>query len=165
MVSIIAVRFGGSAAANDDRAPAASTTAISLAGRWIGHDYGHARMSKDKGCDDRGCRMAYDIVPCKDGWCGIALNTDNSCGATGLHLTSDTESGRTVFKGTLELAKGAAPYVVQAWHDIDTATQAPSLHILGNTGTEFLLFRRSFPMDARMARTGDAECALPKTTS
>lgn len=164
-VSIIAVRFGGFAAAGEESATATDAAPPSLAGRWIGKNYGFSRADDEKGCDDDGCRLAYDIVACKDGWCGITLNADNSCGDVGLHLAADTESDRHVFKGRVELAKRTAPYSVQVWLNSDKDASLPELHLIGATDLKFLLMRRSFPFEARLARSGDAVCALPKTTS
>ncbi|MET0406826.1 MAG: hypothetical protein ABW006_00510 [Hyphomicrobium sp.] len=165
-MNVIAIRFGVSAAADESpKADAATTQPISLAGRWTGQYYGYGRGGDGPNCGDTGCGLTYDIVACKDGWCGISVKTDHSCGAAGLHLAAQPTEGDHVFKGRLELAKGAAPYAVQAWHDANNATGAADLHFVGNTGSELLLFRRSYPFEANLTRSGDAICTLDKATS
>jgi hypothetical protein len=143
----------------------AAITPVSLAGRWTGHYYGYGRAGDEQGCGDEGCGMTYDIVACKEGWCGIAVKDDKSCGAVGVHLATDTSDGDSAFKGKLELAKGAAPYAVKAWYQADKDSNTVQLHFLGDTGPELLMFRRSYPFEANLARSGDATCTLDKATS
>ncbi|MFT3730840.1 MAG: hypothetical protein QM780_05340 [Hyphomicrobium sp.] len=165
-MGMMAIRFGGSAAADESRAANVVATPVSLAGRWVGQYYGYGRSSDEKGCGETGCRMTFDVVACKDGWCGIAIKDDKSCGAIGLHLAAaDAKTGEHIFTGRLEIAKGAAPYVVQAWHDADKETGAVELHFVGDTGSELLMYRRSYPFEATLARSGDAVCTLDKATS
>jgi hypothetical protein len=163
--AIIAVGFGGSAAAEDNATKVAPAAAVSLAGRWTGHYYGYGRAGEERGCGDEGCGLTYDIVACKQGWCGIAVKNDKSCGAIGVHLAADAKDGENVFKGKLELAKGAAPYAVEAWISPDKDSKVVQMHFLGDTGPELLMFRRSYPFEANLARIGDATCTLDKATS
>ena len=73
-------------------------------------------------CASNGCALTYDIVACKDGWCGIAVNADKTCGRIGVRLAADAKSeGGIEFNGKLELAKGSAPYTVKAWYRSKTA--------------------------------------------
>ncbi len=165
-MSMIAFRFGVSAAADESTAAKAAEGApISLAGRWMGQYYGYGRSGDAQGCGDAGCALTFDIVACKEGWCGISVKDDKSCGAVGLHLAVDPKMGERVFLGKLELAKGAAPYAVQAWHDTEKESGDVNLHFVGNTGSELLLFRRSYPFEASLTRSGDATCTLDKATS
>jgi hypothetical protein len=165
-VTIIVLGFGGSAAAGDDAATKAEEIApVSLAGRWTGHYYGYGRNGDAQDCGGSGCALTYDIVTCKDGWCGIAIKDDNSCGAVAVHLVTDAKQGDGAFKGKLELAKGAAPYAVEAWYRTDEESKIGQLHLLGDTGPELLLFRRSYPFEANFARAGDATCKADKATS
>lgn len=162
----MAVGFGGSAAADDSSsAKVAAIAPISLAGRWTGRYYGYGRPGDAQGCSDDGCGLTYDIVACKEGWCGIAVKDDKSCGAVGVHLASDAKEGDSAFKGKLELVKGAAPYAVEAWFGAAKADDVAQLHFLGDTGPELMLFRRSYPFEANLARAGDATCTLDKATS
>jgi hypothetical protein len=160
---IIASSFGGSAAANESDTATIAEQPISLAGRWSGPHYGYGRQGSSEHCA-AGCALTYDIVACKDGWCGIAVNADKTCGRIGVRLAADTKSeGGIEFNGKLELAKGSAPYTVKAWYR--SKDGSASLHVLGDTGSELLLMRRSFPFQADLARTGDATCTLDKATS
>jgi hypothetical protein len=166
---IFAASFGGSAAAGDavDVKAAPTEPAIVLAGRWSGEHYGYGRAGVGKGnCAETGCSLTYDIVACKEGWCGIAVNDDKSCGAVGVRLTADAERQGTdekAFKGKLELTKGAAPYAVEAWFRNDD--DKPTMRLLGDTGGELLLYRRSYPLEANFERIGEAICTLDKATS
>jgi hypothetical protein len=137
---------------------------IVLAGRWSGRYYGYGRQGSRTDCADTGCTLTYDIVACRDGWCGIAVKDDKTCGSVGVRLSADAaKEGSDAFKGKLELAKGSAPYTVEAWYRAEEG--ASNLHFLGDTGPELLLMRRSFPFEADLARTGDATCTLDKATS
>lgn len=115
--------------------------------------------------------MTYDIVACDGGWCGIAVTSETPCGAIGLHLAASKDSGRpTSFDGRLELAKGSAPFVIRAWYSggrtaEGTQETAPHLGMVGDTGTELLMMRRSFPFHGDLVRTGAAVCTLEKATS
>lgn len=163
---IIASSFGGSAAADDAaHVNAAEAKPIVLAGRWSGQYYGYGRQGEDRAhCGSNGCVLTYDIVACKDGWCGIAVNADKSCGSIGVRLAAGAKSeGGIEFNGKLELAKGSAPYSVKAWYRSEDSSA--SLHFLGDTGPELRLMRRSFPFEANLARSGEAICTLEKATS
>jgi hypothetical protein len=157
---------GGSAAAE----PAVTKMAlapISLAGRWQGPHRSYNRRAADTGqCANGACELTYDIVACPTGWCGIAVTGDATCGAIGLHIALDAKKARpNVFTGTLELAKGSAPYTVEAWHHASDDGAKPALNFIGDTGPELLMMRRSFPFQAELARIGDATCTLEKATS
>lgn len=163
---IIASSFGGSAAADDAaHVNAAEAKPIVLAGRWSGQYYGYGRQGEDRAhCGSNGCELTYDIVACKDGWCGIAVNADKSCGSIGVRLAAGAKSeGGIAFNGKLELARGSAPYSVKAWYRSEDS--GASLHFLGDTGPELRLMRRSFPFEANLARSGEAICTLEKATS
>ena len=87
-----------------------------------------------------------------------------------MRLKSDIKpNGHEVFMGKVELAKGSAPYVVEAWYNPAGQTAGEGsdqahLNMVGDTG-EMLMMRRSFPFQAELARTGDAQCTLDKATS
>jgi hypothetical protein len=165
-MEVIASPLGGSAAAEESGVTkAVDLNAVSLAGRWAGEYYGFGRSGDGSECSDAGCKLTYDIVACKEGWCGIAVKADNSCGAVALHLADEPKDGDRMLRGSLEIAKGAALYAVAAWPNIDKDNGVRSLHFVGNTGSELLLFRRSYPFEANLTRSGKAECALDKTTS
>lgn len=143
--------------------PAKSASA-SIAGRWQGTNYIMSARAPD--CDNGKCTLTLDIVQCGTGWCGIEVASDNTCGATALKFNlEDTGTGATVFKGSLELARGAEPYIVQAY-----LVPAPDggkewLEIQGDTGGEFRMYRRMFPFTAHLARTGEAICKTEKPVS
>ena len=166
LYGVMDLRLGVSAAAAESSTTEeAHAVPISLGGRWAGQYYGYGSGGDDGRCGDTGCRLTYDVVACKEGWCGIAVKDDKTCGTAGLHLAVEPAAGDHVFKGRLELAKGAAPYAVQAWYDADKETGVAQLHFVGNTGSELLMFRRSYPFEANLTRTGDAACTLEKATS
>ncbi len=170
MAGIMAPSFGGSAAAGDAvdaKAAPAVAKPIVLAGRWSGEHYGYGRAGVGDGnCGENGCSLTYDFVACKEGWCGIVVNDDKSCGAVRVRLSADVEKqgpDELAFKGKLELAKGTAPYTVEAWFRNDD--DKPTMRLLGDTGGELLLFRRSYPLEANFERIGEAICTLDKATS
>lgn len=177
LAATMPLAHGGSAAAGDITlttvaAPAAGA-AISLAGRWTGRHHSYSlRAPEAENCGGKPCALTYDIVACDNGWCGIAVTDDNPCGFIGLRVGPKPKAkNHTTFTGKLELAKGAAPFVIEAWFNapdpkVGGSSSQPRLHIVGDTGGgEMLMMRRSFPFSAEMTRVGDAQCTLEKATS
>jgi hypothetical protein len=129
------------------------------------------RAPSAESCGGKPCTLTFDIVACDDGWCGIRVADDKPCGPVSLHLKQDNKrAGRSAFQGKLDLIKGSAEYTVEAWY-APAGTQAGEgsdqahLNFIGDTGGEMLLMRRTFPFQAELARTGDAQCTLDKATS
>jgi hypothetical protein len=141
----------------------AELTAASIAGRWQGENLGFARAAES--CADGACTLTLDIQRCGAGWCGILVGRDNACGEEALKLEESKEGDVLSFKGTLALARGTEPYVVEA-NLLPASDGAPLiLQLTGDTGGEFRAFRRSFPFQADLARASDAVCRLPQTVS
>jgi hypothetical protein len=122
-------------------------------------------MNLDPGkCGEKGCTLTLDIVACGDGWCGITVDDQGACGAKSMQLSPMPEEPNG-FLGRLSLAAGADDYAVQViWRDPEPG-QPAVLYISGNTGPEFMMFRRSFPLEARLARSGDVVCKPEKPLS
>lgn len=145
----------------------ATPASSSLAGRWSGAIYG---IKGDPArCADGSCTLTVDVVPCGKAWCGIEVrNKGTSCGGVALRL-EETPKGSgddwIEHRGRLELAKGTESFAVQLVYRPARSEAAPSLHLIGNTGPELMLFRRSFPLEADLSREGDAVCKLESTTS
>jgi hypothetical protein len=140
----------------------AAITAADIAGRWQGESYAR----------DTGGPLTLDIVACGSGWCGVKVEVGDKCGGTALRIDSGTaEAGSDYiqFKGTLELAPGTEPYVVQTSLFVpapDTPSGAQlTMQITGDTGGEFRAYRRSFPFEAQMVRIKDPVCHAPQTVS
>ncbi len=132
-----------------------------IAGRWQGDTY-----SLGRSCDGGRCKIALDITRCGAGWCGVEVTEAKTCGGRALSLDGGTENEASVqFTGRLELAAGTEPYVVQVWLVSDADGAGPKLDIIGDTGGEFRLFRRSFPFNATLARTDEAVCTSEKPVS
>ncbi len=152
-LSVICVLVAASPLVSD--AIAADVKAADVAGRWEGDTYAR----------EAGGKLALDIVACGAGWCGIKV-ANESCGGTALKLDGGAVEGdNLIFKGTLELAPGTEPYVVQAYLMPASEGSPMALQIIGDTGGQFRAFRRSFPFEAQMARTRDAVCKQPQTVS
>lgn len=170
---------GGSAAAGDveDKAAATAASAIDLAGRWTGRHHSYSmRAPAAETCGGKSCTLTLDIVACDAGWCGIMVpgeaHGDKPCGAVALRVTtSPKDKTHSTFTGKIELAKGSAPFVIEAWYRPPGSTAGEGhdqahLNMVGDTGGgEMLMMRRSFPFSAELARTGDAQCTLDKATS
>ncbi len=190
MAAMLASTGGGFAAdkrVKTLKTDVAALAPVNLAGRWSGPRYSHNLIAVDAvTCGDKRCELTYDIVACPEGWCGIAVTDATPCGAVGLKLSTEHPKNRpNAFMGKLELAKGSAPYTVEAWHHSGAASDSPAsipasagrpdavaeadakatLNFVGDTGPELLLMRRSFPFHAELARIGDAQCTLEKATS
>ena len=167
MAAMMASAGGGFAADKALKAKVAALAPVTLAGRWSGPRYSHNLIASDEQtCGAKRCDLTYDIVACPEGWCGIAVTEATPCGAIGLKLAAGHPKNRpNAFTGHLELAKGSAPYTVEAWHHGAEDGAKATLNFVGDTGPELLLMRRSFPFHAELARVGDASCTLEKATS
>jgi hypothetical protein len=142
--------------------------AADLSGRWEGQTYELARARSD--CGEGPCKLTLDVAKCGTGWCGVeVVGAERRCGGTALKLDGGGADGGSapVFKGNLSLAKGTEPYVVEVSYLTGPAAGEiePQLQIVGDTGGEFRMFRRSFPFNATLARTGDATCRPESTVS
>ena len=117
------------------------------------------------------CTLTFDIVACGTEWCGIAVDTAQRCGSVAMKLKASDDPARgNAFGGSLELAKGSDPYTIEAWYrapDEGTGENSgkPGLSVIGDTGPELLMLRRSFPLQAELTRVSDATCAVEKATS
>ena len=69
------------------------------------------------------------------------------------------------FDGKLSLAKGSDAYVVEAHHRPAHGGESSILTLVGDTGPELMLFRRSFPFNATLTRVADAVCKAEKPVS
>ena len=117
--------------------PAASN----IEGRWVGEG------------------LTLDLSRCKEGWCGVEV-TDANCGRTALRLTvADPEKrphNLVQFVGRFERAAETQPYVVQA--SIVQSVPAVKLKLVGHSGDQFEMWRRTFPLSMLLARSGEAQC-------
>ncbi|MCC7250739.1 hypothetical protein [Hyphomicrobium sp.] len=151
----------------DDTTPAPTQATVDLAGRWEGRSYEMARAGVD--CGDKPCMLTLDLARCGDGWCGIeVIGREQRCGATALRLDAGAANpgGSALYKGKLELAKGTEPYVVEAYlMSMAEGETQRELQIVGDTGGEFRMFRRSFPFNATLARISEARCQPESTVS
>lgn len=154
--------IGGAATIFGVPRAAAAPALTDIGGRWTGKP---RILSADKSrCGPEGCTLTLDIVPCAGGWCGIDVTKDTTCGGKALQLTpmKDEPLG---FNGKLMLAEGTQAYVVEVVYRMGETGQPPKLHFVGDTGPELMMFRRSFPFQAQLARTGDAVCRTDKPVS
>lgn len=131
-----------------------------IAGRWMGDTY----------TQHNGGALTLDIVACGNAWCGIKVEAGDKCGGTALKVEhvgppAEDQSDSLQFNGSLELAPGTEPYVVQAWLMPPSENGSLTLQITGDTGGEYRAYRRSFPFEAQMARVKDAVCHAPQTVS
>mgnify|MGYP006953970544 CR=1 FL=1 len=147
---------------------------VDLSGRWSGPRFGYGKTAEEKACGEAPCRLTFDIARCQSGWCGVLVSDGDRCGPTALILAA-AEPHPLNFTGTLNLAEGSAAYVIRAAYRTGTAmhgeageataaTQA-RLAIVGDTGTELIMMRRSFPLHAELTRSGNAHCTPDKPTS
>ncbi len=141
---------------------AAAPALTDIGGRWSGKP---RILSADASrCGPEGCTLTLDIVACAEGWCGIDVTKDQTCGGKALQLTPMKDE-RLGFTGKLTLADGTQAYVVETVLREGENGQPPRLNFVGDTGPELMIFRRSFPFSAQLARTGDAVCKLDKPVS
>ena len=148
-------------------APAhAALDAPDIGGRWQGENFRMASLSP--GCEAGACTMTLDIVRCGETWCGIEVTNANTCGMTALTFRSLGEAKRSgvSFEGELLLAAATEPYVISGFVETPLEGKGPAqLHMTGDTGGEFRIWRRSFPFHATLARVGDAVCSGERPVS
>ncbi|MFN3624178.1 MAG: hypothetical protein ACK4TP_08970 [Hyphomicrobium sp.] len=133
---------------------------VQIAGRWMGETY----------TQRNGGALTLDIVACGNAWCGIKVEAGDKCGGTALKVEHveplpEGQSDSLQFNGSLELAPGTEPFVVQAWLMPPSENGSLTLQITGDTGGEYRAYRRSFPFEAQLARIKDAVCHAPQTVS
>lgn len=123
-------------------------TAKDIAGRWNAQNRA----------------LTLDIESCGSRWCGVQVIDGAQCGATVLQLDVVPDEHGIEFTGRLELASATQPYAVRA--SLVRQPDGPlTLHMIGNSGPELELFRRTFPFNARMVRLGEPACPPnPKTS-
>jgi hypothetical protein len=141
-----------------------------LAGRWEGRTYELSRRGSDCSGTNGPCTLTLDVARCGGGWCGVEVTgAERRCGATALKLDGGSgpdKGSAPVFNGDLSLAKGTEPYVVEVYLvGPAAADEVAQLQIVGDTGGEFRMFRRSFPFSATLAKISDAKCQPESTVS
>jgi hypothetical protein len=140
---------------------AAPLNPTQIVGRWSGN-------SRDL---MTGGALTLDIIACGSGWCGIKVEAEDKCGGTALKLESvqplggNLQSDSLQFNGSLQLAAGSEPYVVQAWLLTRPDNGSLILQIMGDTGGEFRAYRRTFPFETALSRISEAECKAPQPVS
>lgn len=167
MMALVCGLAAAGAATAGERSPVRSPAAPlelaalatpSLAGRWSGTP--HAIKHDASRCGPDGCRLTLDIVACGSGWCGIEVERGDACGAEAMQLATHKDKARTnTFEGKLSLGAGTQSYVIEANVVPRDAKFPERIYIIGDTGSEFMMFRRSFPFHATLAKIGDAVCA------
>ncbi len=130
----------------------------SLAGRWSGEPYAIKNDATRCGTDGE-CKLVLDLVPCADGWCGIEVDKANACAGEAMQLKTHSDKQRqNAFEGKLSLGKDTQGYVVEAQLESAEDGRPARLELVGDTGPEFRMFRRSFPFHAALTRVSDAMC-------
>lgn len=159
-------------------APGAAASA-DISGRWTGTPSGYDMIKRD--CGPAGCKLVLDITACGDAWCGVRVETSGTdkseqcVPGVAMRMTpkkpipaEDEDTTTKSFEGKLELAAGSQPYVIEAhvWQPGTSDTKLNrQLRIIGDTGSEMLMLRRSFPLQATLERVADATCKSDKPVS
>lgn len=101
--------------------------------------------------------LTFDISRCGEGWCGVEVR-NKECAQTALRIAAkEAHEGTAVFfLGRLAFADKATPYTVSATlHVKDGAVQ---LRLMGQPGDKLDPWRRTFPFNELMARSGPSQC-------
>jgi hypothetical protein len=120
-------------------------------------DFGGRWVSKE-------ASLTLDITRCGEGWCGVLVTNNKSCGHTALRVAESpqdavhqTDKTRELV-GRLQLAANTEPYGVRTALTRDDGG-AMALRIAGHTGGIFSAFRRSYDYNQLLVREGDAACS------
>lgn len=90
---------------------------MDLAGRWTSQRHGYV----------------LDITRCGGDWCGVKLNTDQTCGPLAMRLTNGASATeRQGLVGTLALEPAVSTYKVRAHPKPADAVRPTEIHLLGN---------------------------------
>lgn len=161
---VMAGSFALSCGTNAAGSAVGALKASDILGRWSGTHYGYG-MDRPK-CAGKDCSLTLDISACPTGWCGVMVKDDGTCGTVAMRLGSIEEKPNFIrFQGKLELLEGSSPYTIQVTLWAKTGDGPRSIGIVGDTGPELRFMRRSFPLEAQLARTGDIHCTPDKATS
>ena len=128
-----------------------------LRGRWVVFA---SNANANEACGNAGCRLTYDLAPCGNGWCGIEVKADKTCGRTAFRLDAGapTQFGVT-FSGSYERAPATQPYIVKARLSSQPTRQGEvMLYVQGANDGAFPPLRRTYPLQMTLARAGDAVC-------
>jgi hypothetical protein len=109
--------------------------------------------------------LTLDISRCGEGWCGVEVR-DGQCAKTALRLAAkkaQEEVTAALFDGRLALADRTVPYVVSG--SLFVREGAVRLQLLGNPGDKLELWRRWYPLNELMARSGPPQCKPDTTVS
>lgn len=162
-----------------------------LSGRWTGWRRGFGVTVNGKGCGQFGCTITYDISACGNDWCGVRVDYDGACMTAHMKLSARHADGAAAgapqvnrFAGHLELAANADAFVIEARYlapsqpalaGSGTLAREPvaatargtaaRLSMIGDTGPELMMFRRSFPFHAELTLAGPARCTAQKPVS
>ena len=134
--------------------------ASDVSGRWS-----PATSNAKQPCNEVSCQVAYDIVRCGEGWCGVEVKDGKECGRVAIRLDAGAVHPPGVeFAGRYEKAQGSEPYTIKAnLRSGDQRGGQVTLSMLGNTGGDFQPWRRTFPLHMVLVRNGEATCrADPK---
>jgi hypothetical protein len=133
-VMVAALCVGGAA-----RAEPLATTQVE--GRWV-----NVRQN-----------LTLDISRYGEGWCGVEVK-DSQCLKTALRMAANKaqEDAAAFFNGRLALADQSTPYKLSA--TLFLREGAIRLQLLGNPGDKLELWRRSYPLNELMARSGSSQC-------
>jgi hypothetical protein len=136
---------------------AGEITTATIVGRWQGPSW----------VDESGeAPLTLDIVACGQGWCGVRVAANDTCGGTALKVNAGiVEENNAQFEGTLELAVGTEPYTIHATIFPPQPDGKLTMQVTGDTGGQFRAYRRSFPFEAQLARVQDPVCQPQQTVS
>jgi hypothetical protein len=133
---------------------------MDIAGRWRGENYSPIK------CTEEACKMTFDIVACGQGWCGVVVGENDTCGTTALTLGAGSSlNGEMQYQGHLNFEPEARPYVVRVELVPHRDNGTIMLYILGASKSEFPALSRDYPFNAMLVRAGDAVCKADKPVS
>ena len=128
----------------------AQTPSEDLSGRWTSQRHGYV----------------LDVTRCGAEWCGIKLNSDQSCGALALRLApaSSMDEPRG-FIGTLNLEANVQTYKVSATGTPIDATRPTEIHLLGNPNMPPQPMTRMIQFQDMLVRGLEATCSAERKLS
>lgn len=130
----------------------AEPQASDLSGRWS-----QEQPPSNHPCKGPFCHVAYDLVPCGNGWCGIEVKNGGDCGRVVFRVNAGAVKGAGMeFTGQFEKAGGVPPNDVRIF--LQDAPDSRRRIVFRSDPGVMETIRRTFSLNMVLVREGEPVC-------